>query len=302
MRILLTGAGGQAGRDLIPVLLSRGHTLLGTVHAPCSLPCPCQVLDISDETAVRSCVSAFQPDLILHCAAWTNVDAAELPENRSRVFAVNALGTRYLSEAARECGSALLYLSTDYVFSGRGNRPWRPEDTDFEPLNVYARSKLEGEQAVTALLSRFFIVRIAWAFGPGRNFVDTMLRLGRARPEVRVVCDQVGTPTYTRDLARLLADMAESDKYGIYHVTNSECTPQGYISWYDFACEIFRQAGLKCRVLPVLSREYAAPAPRPMNSRLDKEKLTEAGFKPLPDWKDALSRYLQDKEAENGPD
>lgn len=247
-------------------------------------------MDITDGAAVREALRAQRPDAVIHCAAWTAVDAAEDADKQERVQAVNAEGTRHIAQACRELGCKLMYISTDYVFDGQGETPWQPDCTDYAPLNVYGRTKLEGEQAVCELLERYFIVRIAWVFGlNGQNFVRTMLRLGQTHDTLRVVRDQIGTPTYTPDLARLLVDMIQTERYGRYHATNEG----GYISWYDFAREIFRQAGMNVNVLPVTTAEYGvSKARRPFNSRLDKRKLVENGFAPLPDWRDALSRYL----------
>ena len=229
--------------------------------------------------------------MIIHCAAWTAVDAAEDEENKPKVYAINAAGTRNIAEAASAVDAKMIYISTDYVFDGQGERPWQPDDKNYAPLNVYGQTKLEGELAVSSLLTKYFIVRIAWVFGVnGKNFIKTMLNVGKNHDTVRVVNDQIGTPTYTYDLARLLIDMAETDRYGYYHATNEG----GYISWYDFTCEIYRQAGMNTKVLPVTTAEYGlSKAARPFNSRLDKSKLREAGFTPLPDWKDALARYLE---------
>lgn len=247
-------------------------------------------MDITDGAAVREALRAQRPDAVIHCAAWTAVDAAEDADKQERVQAVNAEGTRHIAQACRELGCKLMYISTDYVFDGQGETPWQPDCTDYAPLNVYGRTKLEGEQAVCELLERYFIVRIAWVFGlNGQNFVRTMLRLGQTHDTLRVVRDQIGTPTYTPDLARLLVDMIQTERYGRYHATNEG----GYISWYDFAREIFRQAGMNVNVLPVTTAEYGvSKARRPFNSRLDRHKLVENGFVPLPDWRDALSRYL----------
>ena len=237
-------------------------------------------------------VSKIHPDVIIHCAAWTNVDGAEDAENRAKVDAVNHLGTQYLAEAARAVDAKMIYVSTDYVFNGQGTDPWQPDDKSYAPLNVYGQSKLAGELAVAGTLEKYYIVRTAWVFGlNGKNFVKTMVNVGRTHDAVRVVSDQIGTPTYTKDLARLLADMAESEKYGYYHATNEG----GYISWYDFTREIYRQTGLDTKVIPVTTEEYGlSKAKRPFNSRLDKSKLIENGFRPLPDWKDALGRYLME--------
>ena len=247
-------------------------------------------LDITNEAAVQETLKRIHPDAVIHCAAWTAVDAAEEPANQAKVHAVNAEGTAHIAQACAQTGCKLMYLSTDYVFDGQGDTPWQPDCKDYAPLNVYGQSKLEGELAVARAVERFFIVRIAWVFGQnGNNFVKTMLKLAQTHDTLRVVCDQIGTPTYTPDLARLLVDMIQTDKYGYYHATNEG----GYISWYDFACEIFRQAGRSVKVLPVTTAEYGlSKAKRPFNSRLDKSKLLQTGFQPLPAWKDALERYL----------
>ncbi len=283
MRVLVTGSRGQLGSDVMAELSSRGHEVIG-----CDLP----ELDITDGAAVMRLMKEVNPDAVIHCAAWTAVDAAEDEENREKVFAVNAEGTRNVAKAAAETGAKLLYLSTDYVFDGQGTTPWKADETHFAPLNVYGKSKLMGERAVRELAARHFIVRIAWVFGlHGKNFVRTMLSLSKSHPSLRVVNDQVGTPTYTPDLSRLLVDMIETDKYGTYHATNEG----GYISWYDFACAIFEEAGVKVDVTPVTTEEYGlSKAARPFNSRLDKSKLVGNGFSPLPDWRDALHRYIKE--------
>ena len=251
-------------------------------------------LDITNESEVNKAIALIKPDVIVHCAAWTAVDAAEDEENQPKVRAINSEGTRYIAQAARTNDAKMIYISTDYVFDGTGERPWEPDDRNYAPCNVYGQSKLDGELAVSGILDKYFIVRIAWVFGKnGKNFIKTMLNVGKTHDEVRVVNDQIGTPTYTYDLARLLVDMAETDKYGYYHATNEG----GYISWYDFTCEIYRQAGLTTKVTPVTTAEYGlSKAARPFNSRLDKSKLTENGFTPLPTWQDALSRYLKELE------
>ena len=296
MKTLVTGVCGQLGYDVIRELTARGLEAVGTDVLPEAAGLPENVpylqLDITDAEAVSKALGELRPDAVIHCAAWTAVDAAEEPENREKVFAVNAAGTRNLAAACKAVGCKMLYISTDYVFDGQGTEPWQPDCEAYAPLNVYGQSKLAGELAVKELLDRYFIVRIAWVFGKnGRNFVKTMLRVGRTRDAVRVVTDQIGTPTYTPDLARLLADMIQTDRYGVYHATNEG----GYISWYDFTKEIYRQAGLTTEGLPVTTAEYGlSKAKRPFNSRLDKEKLTERGFARLPDWKDALHRYLKD--------
>ncbi len=307
MMVLVTGVTGQLGHDVMLELAGRGHVAIGTARrvpeelsvkpGPLGLESPVPgfvKLDLTDEAAVKAAVAVLKPDAVIHCAAWTAVDAAEEPENRDAVYGANVLATRFLAEACASVGAKMLYLSTDYVFDGQGMRPWQPDDTCFAPLNVYGESKLKGEQAVASALEKFFIVRIAWVFGKnGKNFIKTMLNVGKTHDSVRVVNDQIGTPTYTWDLARLLVDMVETEKYGYYHATNAEEASGEYISWYDFTREIYRQAGLGTVVLPVTTAEYGlSKAVRPFNSRLDKSKLAAAGFEPLPTWKDALRRYL----------
>ena len=249
-------------------------------------------LDITDSEAVKSTIEDIKPDAIVHCAAWTAVDAAEDEEKKELVYKINVEGTKNIAEAAKAVDAKIVYLSTDYVFDGQGERPWQPEDKNYAPLNYYGQTKLDGELAVSGTTDKYFIVRIAWVFGlNGNNFIKTMVNVGRKHDTVRVVNDQIGTPTYTYDLARLLVDMIETDKYGYYHATNEG----GYISWYDFTCEIYRQAGMDTKVVPVTTEEYGlSVAARPFNSRLDKSKLIEEGFKPLPDWKDAVRRYLKE--------
>ncbi|MBE6939574.1 MAG: dTDP-4-dehydrorhamnose reductase [Ruminococcaceae bacterium] len=303
MKVLVTGISGQVGHDVVNELIRRGHGAVGAGSSPAysglqdgsaAQSAPYRQLDITCASAVRQVLREEQPDAVIHCAAWTAVDAAEDEENRQQVMAVNAAGTGYLAEGCRELDCPMVYLSTDYVFDGQGTEPWQADSCDFGPLSVYGRSKLEGEQLVRKTLEKYFIVRIAWVFGAsGKNFVKTMLALSEKYESLRVVCDQIGTPTYTRDLARLLADMIETERYGTYHATNEG----GYISWYEFACEIFRQAGKGTKVLPVTTAEYGlSKAARPFNSRLDKSKLQEMGFAPLPHWQDALSRYLKEIE------
>ena len=300
MKVFVTGVGGQLGHDVMNELAGRGIEAVGSDIAPqysglqdgtpvCALPYV--PLDITDREAVQRVLTAQKPDAVIHCAAWTAVDAAEDAENREKVHLINGQGTRYIAEACKTLGCKMMYISTDYVFHGQGKAPWQPDCKDYAPLSVYGQSKLEGELAVSDLLEKYFIVRIAWVFGKnGNNFVKTMLRLAETHDTLRVVCDQIGTPTYTPDLARLLADMIVTDKYGYYHATNEG----GYISWYDFACEIFRQAGKNVRVIPVTTAEYGvSKAKRPFNSRLDKSKLAEKGFQRLPDWRDALARHLK---------
>jgi len=296
MKILVTGAGGQLGFDLMRELAGRGHTCTGSDildGTERGLPFSYIRLDITDEKAVNAVIRELDPDAVIHCAAWTAVDLAEEENKRERVYAINADGTRFIAAACRKAGCKMVYISTDYVFDGKGTEPWKPDCRIFAPLNVYGDSKLKGEQAVEELLEKFFIVRIAWVFGAnGKNFVKTMLELGKKLDIIHVVDDQVGTPTYTPDLARLLADMVETEWYGYYHATNEG----GYISWYEFACEIFRQAGYRTKVVPVTTEEYGlSKARRPFNSRLDKEKLLLNGFLPLPDWRDALARYLKEE-------
>lgn len=299
MRVFVTGVGGQLGHDVMNELYRRGYEGIGSDVAPAYsgvadespvTAMPYVSLDITDEAAVAETLERVRPDAVIHCAAWTAVDAAEEPENREKVVAVNATGTRSIAAACGRLGCKLMYISTDYVFDGQGETPWEPDCDAFAPLSVYGRTKLDGELAVRGLTERFFIVRIAWVFGVnGNNFIKTMLRLSETHDSLRVVSDQIGTPTYTLDLARLLVDMVETEKYGIYHATNEG----GFISWADFATEIFRQAGRTTQVIPVTTAEYGlSKAARPFNSRLDKTKLVAQGFAPLPDWRDALGRYL----------
>ena len=299
--ILVTGITGQLGRDVMAELGRREHEAIGTARRmPEDWPdAPGQTflkLDLTDEKAVKEAVASCRPDAVIHCAAWTAVDAAEDEENRDAVYAANVLATRYIAEAAKAVGARMLYLSTDYVFDGQGTRPWEPDDRCFAPLNYYGKTKLEGELAVSTALEKFFIVRIAWVFGlNGKNFIKTMIHVGKTHDTVRVVSDQMGTPTYTKDLARLLVDMIETEKYGYYHATNSETEPGGYISWADLAEEAYRTAGMNTRVVRVSTEEYGlSKAVRPYNSRLDKRKLAEAGFTPLPPWNDAVRRYIEE--------
>ena len=301
MKVLVTGVNGQLGHDVLNELLRRCHQGVASGSAPkyrgvedgsAACTAPYVGMDITDAGQVMQTVQALRPDAVIHCAAWTNVDGAEDEKNIPRVFAVNEDGTRNLALASRDVGCKMMYISTDYVFNGQGTAPWQPDCRDYAPLNVYGRSKLAGELAVAGTLERFFIVRIAWVFGlNGKNFVRTMLNIGKTHDTLRVVNDQIGTPTYTFDLARLLVDMIETDRYGYYHATNEG----GYISWYDFACEIFRQMDMDVRVIPVTTAEYGlSRVARPFNSRLDKSKLKENGFECLPDWRDALARYLKE--------
>lgn len=283
MKVLVTGVKGQLGYDVVNELNKRGHCAVGVDIAE---------MDVTDEVSVKKTFAEVKPDAVIHCAAWTAVDAAEEEENIPKVRAINADGTQFIATQCKEYGCKLIYISTDYVFDGQGTEPWKPDCKDYEPLSVYGQTKLEGELAVANTLDKYFIVRIAWAFGlNGNNFIKTILSVGKKCNAVRVVNDQIGTPTYTYDLARLLVDMIESDKYGYYHATNEG----GFISWYDFTKEIFRQAGYKTQVIPVTTAEYGlSKAARPFNSRLDKGKLKENGFDPLPDWRDALERYLKE--------
>lgn len=281
MKVLVTGVNGQLGFDIVNELARRGHEAVGVDIAE---------MDITDRTAVERVMNEVKPEAVVHCAAWTAVDAAE--DNADKVHAINALGTQYIANECKKLGCKMIYISTDYVFDGQGTEPWKPDCKAYRPLSVYGKTKLEGEKAVAEMLKKYFIVRIAWVFGlNGKNFVKTMLSVGKKFDIVRVVNDQIGTPTYTFDLARLLVDMAESEKYGYYHATNEG----GYISWYDFTCEIFKQVGYTTKVVPVTTAEYGlSKAARPFNSRLDKSKLIENGFKPLPAWQDALERYLKE--------
>ncbi len=291
MKVFVTGIGGQLGHDVMNEVKKRGYDCVGSDIMKKSNDNYTQ-LDIADKFSVDKVLSEIKPDAVIHCAAWTAVDAAEDEENRDKVFAINVGGTRNLAEACKKLNCKMLYISTDYVFNGQGEKPWQAGCKDFAPLNVYGQSKLEGEHAVVETLEKFFIVRIAWAFGlNGNNFIKMMINIGKKSETVRVVNDQIGTPTYTYDLARLLVDMIETEKYGYYHATNEG----GYISWYDFTCEIFKQYGLTTKIIPVTTSDYGLnKAARPFNSRLDKSKLREAGFKLLPDWRDAVKRYLEE--------
>lgn len=302
MKIFVTGVAGQLGYDVMNELAKRGHQAIGSDLAPeypvkggsPAASAPYVPMDITDKERATAVLKDVRPDAVIHCAAWTAVDLAEDADKIPLVRAINAGGTRNIADACKVLNCKMLYLSTDYVFSGQGETPWEPDCQDFAPLNVYGQTKREGEQAITDRLQKYFIVRIAWVFGVnGKNFIKTMLRLSQTHEAVRVVNDQIGTPTYTYDLARLLADMIETEKYGFYHATNEG----GYISWYDFACEIFRQAGRQTRVIPVSTREYGeSKAARPCNSRLERSKLVQMGFTPLPTWQDALTRYLREIE------
>lgn len=327
MKFLVTGVAGQLGHDVMNELEKRGHAGVGSDIAPeysgiadasAVTTMPYVQMDITDKTAVETIIKEVNPDAVIHCAAWTAVDMAEDDDKVEKVRAINAGGTANIAAVCKELDCKMMYISTDYVFDGQGTTPWEPDCRDYKPLNVYGQTKLEGELAVSETLEKFFIVRIAWVFGKnGKNFIKTMLSVAKNHDALRVVNDQIGTPTYTYDLARLLVDMMETEKYGYYHATNSElCTcdgeytaegcKTGYISWYDFTKEIFRQAAAlgyekylpeNTSVTPVTTEEYGiSKATRPFNSRLDKSKLTDNGFTPLPDWQDALKRYLQEIE------
>lgn len=303
MKFFVTGVAGQLGHDVMNELAKRGYEGVGSDIAPqysgvedgsSVTTMPYVGMDITDAKAVRETILSVKPDVVVHCAAWTAVDLAEDEDKKEKVYAINAKGTQNIADVCKELDCKVIYISTDYVFNGQGTEPWQPDCKDYQPLNVYGKTKLEGELAISNTVSKYFIVRIAWVFGlNGKNFIKTMLSVGKTHDEVRVVNDQIGTPTYTYDLSRLLVDMAETDKYGYYHATNEG----GYISWYDFTCEIYKQAGLSTKVTPVTTAEYGvSKAARPFNSRLDKSKLTENGFLPLPTWQDALSRYLKEIE------
>ncbi len=299
----MTGVCGQLGHDVVNEAIYRGHEVVGSDVMPAYsgvddgsavTRAKYMSLDITDHEAVISKIR--DTEAVVHCAAWTNVDGAEDPDKRDIVHRINVVGTRNIAEAVRKNDAKMIYISTDYVFDGQGNRPWEPDDKCYAPLNVYGQSKLDGELEVSSVLSKYFIVRTAWVFGlNGKNFIKTMVNVGKTHETVRVVNDQIGTPTYTLDLARLLIDMVETEKYGYYHATNSESEPGGFISWYDFANEIYRQAGINVNVIPVTTAEYGlSKAVRPYNSRLDKGKLIDSGFTLLPTWQDAVKRYLEE--------
>jgi len=305
MKVFVSGVGGQLGHDCVNELVARGHEAVGSDiqqsysgvnDGTAVVTVPYLQLDITNQDALKKTIEDLRPEVIIHCAAWTAVDAAEEEENRAKVDAINHLGTQYIAEAAKAVDAKMVYISTDYVFDGQGERPWQPDDKNYAPLNVYGSSKLAGELAVSSTLDKYFIVRIAWVFGlNGKNFIKTMINVGKTHDTVRVVNDQIGTPTYTYDLAHLLVDMIETDKYGYYHATNSESAPGEFISWADLAEEAYRAAGMEVKVVRVTTAEYGlSKAARPFNSRLDKSKLVENGFKSLPDWKDAVSRYLKE--------
>ncbi len=300
MKVFVTGVGGQLGHDVMNELAKRGHEGVGSDIAPqysgirdgsAVTEMPYVSMDITDREQVDKVISEINPDVIVHCAAWTAVDLAEDEDKKAKVKAINVDGVQNIADTAKKLDAKMIYISTDYVFNGQGTEPWQPDCKDYAPLNYYGETKLGGELAVSNTLDKYFIVRIAWVFGlNGKNFIKTMLNVGKTHDSVRVVNDQIGTPTYTLDLSVLLVDMLETEKYGYYHATNEG----GYISWYDFTKEIYRQAGYTTEVTPVTTAEYGlSKAARPFNSRLDKKKLVEAGFTPLPTWQDALSRYLK---------
>ena len=312
MKVFVTGVAGQLGHDVMNELKKRGYEGIGSDIAPvysgakdgsAVTKMPYVAMDITDAASVERVLTEVKPDVIVHCAAWTAVDLAEDEDKKEKVRAINVDGTANIAKIAKTIDAKMVYISTDYVFDGQGEKPWEPDCKDYAPLNVYGQTKLEGELAVTNTLEKYFIVRIAWVFGVnGKNFIKTMLNVGKTHDKLTVVCDQIGTPTYTFDLSRLLVDMIETDKYGYYHATNEG----GYISWYDFTEEIFRQAVAmghseyskeRLSVVPVTTAEYGvSKAARPFNSRLEKRKLVEAGFTPLPTWQDALKRYLREIE------
>ena len=301
MKVLVTGVAGQLGHDVMNELHKRGYEGVGSDIAPkysgaddgtAVTKMDYVQMDITNSQEVTETIKKVNPDVVVHCAAWTAVDLAEESENKEKVMAINVGGTENIAKVCKELDCKMVYISTDYVFDGYGTKPWEEDCKDYAPLNVYGESKLMGEKVVSLNLEKYFIVRIAWVFGVnGNNFIKTMLNVGKKFDTLKVVNDQIGTPTYTYDLSRLLVDMIETDKYGYYHATNEG----GYISWYDFACEIFKQAGYNTKVNPVTTEEYGvSKARRPFNSRLNKTKLVDNGFTPLPDWKDALNRYLKE--------
>ena len=312
MKVLVTGVAGQLGHDVMNELAKRGYEGIGTdlaeaysgvADGTAVTTMPYVSMDITDTEAVEKNIKDLAPDVVVHCAAWTAVDLAEDEDKQAKVRAINVGGTDNIAKACKEVNAKMVYISTDYVFNGQGETPWDPDCKDYKPLNVYGQTKLDGELAVSGTLEKYFIVRIAWVFGKnGNNFIKTMLKVGENHDKLTVVNDQIGTPTYTFDLARLLVDMIETEKYGYYHATNEG----GYISWYDFAVEIFRQAAAlgheaydedHLTVAPVTTKEYGvSKAARPFNSRLDKSKLTANGFELLPSWQDALKRYLEELE------
>ena len=303
MKVFVTGVNGQLGHDVMNELAKRGHIGIGSDIAPeyagvaddsAVTKMSYVSLDITDSSKVSEIIKSLKPDAVVHCAAWTAVDLAEDEDKKEKVRDINVNGTKYIAEACKEVDAKMVYLSTDYVFDGQGEKPWKPDDSNYKPLNVYGQTKLDGELAVSSILDKYFIVRIAWVFGlNGKNFIKTMVNVAKNHDEVRVVNDQIGTPTYTLDLAVLLIDMIETNKYGYYHATNDD--GGNYISWYDFTKEIYSQANINTRVIPVSTQEYGlSKAKRPFNSRLDKSKLIENGFNLLPTWQDAVSRYLKE--------
>lgn len=303
MKVLVTGVAGQLGFDVVNELAKRNHEIVGSdvateyngiTNDETTKNMPYVSMDITDKESVEKIISEVNPDAVVHCAAWTAVDMAEDDDKVPKVRAVNTDGTQNIADVCKKLDCKMMYISTDYVFDGQGETPWDPDCKDYKPMNVYGETKLGGELAVSNTIDKYFIVRIAWVFGVnGKNFIKTMLNVGKTHDTVKVVNDQIGTPTYTYDLARLLVDMIESDKYGYYHATNEG----GYISWYDFTCEIYKQAGYSTNVVPVTTAEYGlSKAARPFNSRLDKSKLEKNGFTPLPTWQDAVKRYLQEIE------
>ena len=312
MKVFVTGVAGQLGHDVMNELAKRGYEGIGSDIAPSYsgvqdespvTTMPYVAMDITDKESVCKTLTEINPDVVVHCAAWTAVDLAEDEDKQAKVKAINVDGTANIASVCKELDAKMVYISTDYVFDGQGTEPWQPDCKDYKPLNVYGQTKLDGELAVSSTLDKYFIVRIAWVFGKnGKNFIKTMLNVAKTHDKLTVVSDQIGTPTYTYDLARLLVDMIETEKYGYYHATNEG----GYISWYDFTKEIFRQAVAMGReeysedrvsVTPVSTAEYGvSKAKRPFNSRLDKSKLVENGFEPLPTWQDAVARYLKEIE------
>ena len=288
MKVLVTGVKGQLGYDVVNELEKQNIEAVGV---------DIEEMDITDSASVNKVIKEVNPDAVIHCAAWTAVDAAEDEDKKEKVKLVNVDGTQNIANVCKELDIKMMYISTDYVFNGEGTEPWQPDCKDYTPQNVYGQTKLDGELAVANTLNKYFIVRIAWVFGKnGNNFIKTMLKVGKNHDQLKVVSDQIGTPTYTFDLAKLLVSMIVTDKYGYYHATNEG----GYISWYDFTKEIYAQAGLSTKVTPVTTAEYGiSKAARPFNSRLDKSKLVENGFTPLPTWQDAVSRYLKEIDIDN---
>lgn len=291
MRFLVTGCNGQLGHDVVKEIIKRQHEVIGTdIIKSENSDYPFEVLNITNESDVLGIIKRVNPDVVIHCAAYTVVDAAE--DNEELIYNINVKGTENITKACKEIGCKLIYISTDYVFNGKGETPWEADSKEFGPESVYAKTKLEGEHIVSSLLAKYFIVRIQWAFGHGgKNFVKTMINLSKNHKQLRVVSDQIGRPTYTSDVARLLIDMAETDKYGYYHASNEG----EYVSWCDFAKAIFKEYGSDCEIIPVTTEEYGlSKAKRPLNSRLDTSKLLSNGFVPLPEWNDALKRFIKE--------